>query len=1027
MKSFFCIVTLFLVIFLGNCFYFSFMTGMRAGRFLRLLSHILLSLFLSPAILLPFEQLSWASKTVYTITKTGSVISTTHHTSPIKPASMMASSQLAKTWQAYQLPAKTISVSPLTRLPVLADGQSALPSNANNFHGAWSAHVDPRTGNAAFTLTMASTLYNLGQSKRELTLSYTGSPSAKGPDSFDLGPHWSWNVGTEHPSTSEVAGHKTTDITTGDGHSFTMESDRNALGQTVWHPLRHKLGDVIITGRPGDWTISMATGIREHLKNGYEDWEESRDGQRIWFYYDRNGVGDITRHLVYICAHTLTPSAVQGSSNHCKNNGIWLTYRYRNVIVHGLQTLIAHRAEDGGIANISSVTMPPLSSAGISSLDQVASINFSYDDQGHHPWLMHSITYPTGGTTIFLYNEESDRPDSQIRGLPVGLNRAHLPVVTEQISSQTETGLKKKLPAIHVWYRYGSGDTDQHNYTGYQEKGNMEPGKDNLMDQTDSYTYSVTKDNGLTSTTTTYNKYHLPLGIVQRDDQQQSLLAASRQNYLPWKNTTFTRLPPNYSLATGAIKTLYALDTTGQDRAISPAKVIQAKRYNNNGQTIWQRDAYGRETFTQYCPPAGDSHCPAADPLWPEVTLPEKVLMVPARHSPGGSVPFLVMTTVEDPAPAVEVQFDYTRLPIARHYRQMILASTKASDTSGFWQVKSKTVGTLPLTQVIGLEPGSALPDLTAGEISTWTGYQYNRQQSSPVYGQLIRLSVVKHPRHTPVLQGQSFTLAASAVPARPQQKFTLNVTHNVDPRTGTRTTVMAVAPVSSSLSSNTVLASGGDLSLGTKVYSLTRGVKLVAEDTLKTEQTRWSYDLWNRPIKETVTPLSGGQPQTITWIYIMTPQEQAVVKTMPDGFQQKVILSADEQVLSTWHRFKNQADKPVKGTVYWIPDSAITYTQTGKPASKTIYHAADAEGTQPGKTIALTTTYGYDTLNRKVWEQTADGQVKVTVRDDPEMRVVNYVVAVSPGESLGPSLKVIESNLLGKRWHSIFCRWILR
>ena len=60
-----------------------------------------------------------------------------------------------------------------------------------------------------------------------------------------------------------------------------------------------------------------------------------------------------------------------------------------------------------------------------------------------------------------------------------------------------------------------------------------------------------------------------------------------------------------------------------------------------------------------------------------------------------------------------------------------------------------------------------------------------------------------------------------------------------------------------------------------------------------------------------------------------------------------------------------------------------MIYTETGKLNSKTVYHAADPQGNQPGKTIALTTTYGYDALNRKVWEHTPDDQVKVTVRQD--------------------------------------------
>ena len=80
-----------------------------------------------------------------------------------------------------------------------------------------------------------------------------------------------------------------------------------------------------------------------------------------------------------------------------------------------------------------------------------------------------------------------------------------------------------------------------------------------------------------------------------------------------------------------------------------------------------------------------------------------------------------------------------------------------------------------------------------------------------------------------------------------------------------------------------------------------------------------------------------------------------------------------------------------MEGVVNWIPDSATTYTQTGKPASFTVWHAADTDGIKPGKAIALTTTYGYDLLNRQVWKNTPNGRVTITVRDDPAMRAISY------------------------------------
>ena len=55
------------------------------------------------------------------------------------------------------------------------DNSKELTSNANNFHGAWNASVNPRTGNASFSLIIANMLYDNGRAKHSLILSYNGS------------------------------------------------------------------------------------------------------------------------------------------------------------------------------------------------------------------------------------------------------------------------------------------------------------------------------------------------------------------------------------------------------------------------------------------------------------------------------------------------------------------------------------------------------------------------------------------------------------------------------------------------------------------------------------------------------------------------------------------------------------------------------------------------------------------------------------------------------------------------------------
>ena len=1034
---------------------------------------IILMLALIPALLMPFEQMVFAAqfspykkKTVgVRLKETGSKYSNKangingerHFNSSFSKEKSSFKTQSDNSITGNTDSEQVPELSAFSHLNAAEGG--GLTSTAGNFHGAWNASVDPRTGNASFSLTVASVLYDSGKARRDLTLSYSGGPSARGRDAFALGPHWGFNVGIEQASASEVAGHRATDIATGSGHRFSMVSDRNSQSETVWRPLHHKLGDIAFAGGTGDWTVSMSTDTRERIVDGYVQWEQARDGRKLYFYYDRNGTGDSTRRLTYICGHQLTTKEQQGLRNACAGNGIWITYAGRSVTIHGNQDITLHRGENGGISNIQAITLPPLSSEGISNSRQKAMIRFEYDDRGKRPWLLSRVSYPTGKSKTFLYNDESSHQGAQVKGLPIGINGAYIPVVTEVITTSEGSGGKGPL-ILREWYRYGKADShgQSHNYMGYQGAGSVVPGRDNLFDRADDYTYSVSRDNGLTTTTTTYNKYHLPQLVEQRDNQQKNLLARNEKHYIPLKGTTFAELPGNYSLPTGSSKMLYATTEKGQDKTVMPARIRQATRYDNNGQKLWEQDAYGRITMTQYCPPEGNERCPASDSRWPRFR-PEKTVMIPASYPPdAGSLPFTMLAATEhaDPEPAVITVFDYMALPAATPEKKALnhsLERTALIQTGGnqamdnqaidnqtganqtgennhFWQVKTKTVGTLPLTAVAHLHPGDALPEPSQGKVSTETRYRYNTQPHMEDYGQVNQVSVVKYKPETPVIKGNALLMASVPHPAVPHAKVTFNVRHKIDRSARTRTTVTTVASTGQTVKDSQDIqnlhdmqnlrgiqnfsAAEGDISLGTTVYSLGTGEKIASEDTLKEVQTKWDYDYWRRPVRQTLTPASGGREQARTWQYILTTEENAVVETFSGGQQLKKVFNAHDQLVSTWHRFADQAATTgIENRAAWIPDSEITYTAAGKPASKTVYHAGDpgADGS-PGRTIGLTTTYGYDTLNREVWKKTPDGVVSVTVRNDPAMQLLSYKVTK---EGPGPLLKVTESNLLGK------------
>ena len=190
------------------------------------------------------------------------------------------------------------------------------------------------------------------------------------------------------------------------------------------------------------------------------------------------------------------------------------------------------------------------------------------------------------------------------------------------------------------------------------------------------------------------------------------------------------------------IKTLYSLTGKGNNHVVIPTKVLAQKRYNNNGQVIWKQDAYGRQIFTQYCPVQGDQHCPAMDPNWPQVTLPEKVLELPATHTPSGNTLQQNFTGSANPPPAVEVMYNYSLLPVSATYKNKVkryqrllqqevknhsrlasvmnvrkIENTVGEDNSslaGNWEVSAKTVGALPEASVAHLKPGDVLPGITS-------------------------------------------------------------------------------------------------------------------------------------------------------------------------------------------------------------------------------------------------------------------------------------------------------------------------
>ena len=887
--------------------------------------------------------------------------------------------------------------SSLTRLPVMANGEVALPSNATNFHGGWNASVDSRTGSASFSITLGSFLFNHGQGRRDIKLFYSGSASPSNANPFGLGSEWAWNIGSEHLSTTEIHGHNTTDINLSDGHSFTLQSLRDSKAQTKWKLVRHKLQDVLIKGHRGSWVISTTTGLREYITDGYENKEETKDGQYIWLYYDHNNSHDITRRIRYICGHQLTQKQLKSSINACNKDGAFFSYSQNNITIHADHDIVLTRKLIAGHLQITSIAMPSLSSNNINNHNVSSKIYFNYDQNGNLPWLLHSVIYPTGVTSTFLYNNETSRTSSKIDGLPIGINNATLPVVTEFNTYDKYSPTHTQ----HIWYSYNTKNGNQHNYTGYQVGGSIEPGKDNLIDQPDNYTYSVTADNGFTKKTTTYNKYHLALQEIEVSDSTNKIIGKSINQYLPWKNSVFSNLSATFSEPIKISKQFF----TPQISGLQSSKIVSKEtKYNSLGQAIWKRNTSGEQMFIQYCPQHATVHCTTPIKGWPAIPLPEKIVVVPALYN------------INNSSQASETIFDYTNFATKPLWKRQVLqknAQLFLNDNGSMVKIKKKTTGVVSSAAIKSLFIGAEIPELTANNILTQTTYNYDKSSANNSYGQLSSLTVVKYPESTHKLYGRVLDVNNfdKFITKKPET-LTVDIKRTLNLKTGEVAIKKIINSNNADFKNSKTFSNENPINLTTEIYSVHDGLKVAEDDPLKTVRTTWSYDKWQRPIKKVTTPKLGGKSHITTWDYIYTNNENSVIITEDKVAQQKLILNGYMQVVSTWYRFKNKDNEPLEGSIGWIQSSAATYNGPKGLKSTEKSYVQGNNGTR----ISLTTQYGYDDSKRLVWVKNPYGQVNVVAYDDANARVLQYKVAFDKKtQKLGYLLKVVDSNLRGQ------------
>ena len=331
-----------------------------------------------------------------------------------------------------------------------------------------------------------------------------------------------------------------------------------------------------------------------------------------------------------------------------------------------------------------------------------------------------------------------------------------------------------------------------------------------------------------------------------------------------------------------------------------------------------------------------------------------------------------------------------------------------------FWQVKKKTIGVLDSAKITLLTPGKNLPEVLPNMTNNTTTYFYNRDFSSKTYGLLQHVEIEKHAESASHVKGRLLNLALAKAAPTPITKIAINVIQNINSEDGSRTVTMQLIPANTNNSNEYDLQSG--FNSGTKIYSLKTGVNTLSYDPMKNITTRWVYDAQQRPIKKIITAKNIKNSHITTWSYIVNSNETSIVKTDFLGNQVKTVLDGNGNIIKVFHRNSTYSKNSMLGEKNWIQDRYNTYTSTGKLSSTTTWHAADSIAGKIGKSIGLTTTYGYDVLNRKTWVKNSAGVIKVTLHDDPAMRIIKYTVVTKNGkEALDPILHVVQANILGK------------
>ena len=316
--------------------------------------------------------------------------------------------------------------------------------------------------------------------------------------------------------------------------------------------------------------------------------------------------------------------------------------------------------------------------------------------------------------------------------------------------------------------------------------------------------------------------------------------------------------------------------------------------------------------FIQYCSESPTVHCPKQINGWPDMSLPEKILIIPAVTNNNNS-------PTKNRPKALETIFDYMKVKkntysLHKKFKKKINFFLSSSNNT-IIKIKKKTEGIISYSQLKSLHPGNKIPEIFTKNISTETIYHYNISPCNNACNQLSSLTVTKYPA---VLSSKKIYKNLFNLPKyyynlnKKIESLTIRIVHKKNLQNNTRSTSILVNNFNSKKTFDSKVYNqesnieNKEIDLGTNTYSLENGIKIEETNPLTTLRTVWTYDRWNRPIKKSVIPANEFKPKTTTWHYIYSDNENAVIINNDNGTSQKVILNGYMQVLSTWFKVQS-------------------------------------------------------------------------------------------------------------------------